>query len=90
MHHMILGTGSVLLKLGLLPLNSTLLLPFCTAAHDSATATATFVLQFPLNMLHHAAHSTSTTDCCTLTVLLRSKQLKIHPKVDMLVSLDAL
>ena len=51
MDYMILGTGSVLLMLGLLPLNSALLLPFCTVAHDSATATATSVLQLPLNML---------------------------------------
>ena len=52
MHYMILSTGSVLLKLGLLPLNSALLLPFCTVAHDFAIATATTVLQLPLNMLH--------------------------------------
>ena len=49
---MIMGIGSVLLMLGLLPLNFALLLSFCTTAHDSATATATSVLQLPLNMLH--------------------------------------
>ena len=52
MHYKILGTGSVLLMLGLLPLNSALLLPFCIVAHDFATATPTTVLQLPLNMLH--------------------------------------
>ena len=52
MHYKILGIGYVLLMLGLLPLNSALLLPFYTVAHDSATATATSVMQLPLNMLH--------------------------------------
>jgi len=68
------------------------LLPFicctattCSAAHDIASATATFVLQLPLNTLHHAAHSTAAA-----TQLLRSKQLKSYPKANTLVSLDAL
>ena len=48
----------------------------CTAAHDSAIVTATFVLQFPLKLLHRAAHSTATANCCIATQLLRNKQLK--------------
>ena len=59
-----------MLILGLLPSI------YCTAAHAIATDTATFVLQLPLKLLHHAAHSIATANHCTATQLLRSKQLK--------------
>ena len=75
MHYKILGAGSVLLMLGLLPLNSALLLPSYTAAHATATDSATSVLQLPLKLLHHAAHSTTAANGYTATQLLRSKQL---------------
>ena len=71
------------------------LLPFihctaasCNVAHDSDTATATSILQLPLKMLHHVAHTIATANFCTATQLLRSKQLKTHSNTDMLVGLD--
>ena len=75
--------------LGLLPLIHCAAAP-CTATHDTAIVTAISVLQLPLNMLHHVAHSTAIANYYTATQLLRSKQLKSYPKSDMLVSLDVL
>ena len=75
MHYKILNTGSVLLMLGLLP-SIYCTAALCTVAHATATDTVTFVLQLPLRLLHHAAHSTATGNYCTATQLPRSKQLK--------------
>ena len=61
----------------------------CTAAHATATDTATSVLQLSLKFLHHVAHSTATANYCTTTQLLRVKQLKDIPNANILVSLDA-
>ena len=81
--------SSALLMLGLQPLIHCAT-AICTAAHDSPTITATSVLQLPLKMLHHAAHSTATANYCTATQLLRVKQLKdITQNPDRQVSLAA-
>ena len=87
MHYKILKLDFVLLMLGLLPsIHCTA--AFYTIAHAIATNTATSVLQLPLNLLHHAAHSTTTANCCTATQLPRSKQLKDScPIVDRYVRL---
>ena len=62
----------------------------CTAARVTTTDTATSVLHLPLKLLHHAAHSIATANCCTATQLLRSKQLKdITQNPDRQVSLAA-
>ena len=75
MYHKILSTVSMLLMLGLLPsIHCTAAL--CTAAHATVTDTTTSVLHLPLKLLHHAAYSTATANCCTETQLLRSKKLK--------------
>ena len=75
MHYKILKLDFVLLMLGLLPSIHCTVAHYI-AAHATATNTATSVLQLPLKLLHHAAHSTDTANCCTTTQLLRSKQLK--------------
>ena len=59
MHYKILSIGSMLLMLGLLP-SIYCTIALCTAAHATAIDTPTFVLQLPLKLLHHAAHSTAT------------------------------
>ena len=73
--------------LGLLP-SIHCVVSLCTAAHVTAIDTTTYVLQLPLNLLHHAAHSTATTNYCTTTQLARSKKLKDScPIVDRQVRL---
>lgn len=80
--------SSMLLMLGLLPfIHCTA--TSCTFAHDTATVTATSILHLPIKMLHHVSRSTATANCYIATQSLRSTQLKIHPKVDMLVSLES-
>ena len=75
MYRKVSASVFALLMLGLLP-SIHCAVAFCTAAHVTATDTATFVLQLPLNLLHLAAHSTATANCYTATQMLRSKQLK--------------
>ena len=75
MYRKLLAVVFVLLMLGLLPsIHYTAAL--CNAAHAIAIDTATFVLQLPLKLLHHAAHSIATANCCTATQFPRSKQMK--------------
>ena len=70
MHYKVLKLDLVLLMLGLLPSIH------CIVAHATATDIAMFVLQLPLKLLHHVAHSTAIANYCTATQLLRSKKLK--------------